>query len=1011
MATINYAIQVTTDETALSDATYGLQSGVFRFITGRPSYDGSPTYPTGEAGIGSDVLEAVWYEGWITADGLGKPKRTIDVTVSGDYGNLSGFDFNILGSKGTDEFWQFLEDNSIYLVGRAVQVFTVIDGVFYYLWNGVVSNNPTTDTEHRFACDDQFRKIHRDMPPSTLNDADNPNIDPNYLGSVLPLVFGSMNAIKLQGISEDPQWLPISSAFMYGYNHALRAAPLVLWDPTDNRAVIYIGQLQMDNRFKGDLSNLVGKFLFSLKSEDRADVGIRINRVQFPSKFGSLDGRFADLILDGNIGLPAGENNISSITEGRDAAYPVSRIVEPLIDENFPLADTYWWVRAANVSVEYQLSDEVLQLIDLTEDGYPILYYNGPYGLDLVKFDTPQILRSYDPDRGTLKLWSATNMGVDTEVYTVSAVPFSVQSFTASLFSEGDPEHTIDYDRRTSYRTGLINASPGDLAYYDLATWTIAFADYGYDYGAYDSIQVGIDVSNTFLREATGYKFKIRMSVVDALGNLIADKDDEGIAIPPVELVYPQSRSFTQEGDYVNFLPNQYYTEVVFTHNFPNTGDRTNGEDSMFFQYTNSFSNHNGTYAIDDADDETVRIFEGLTIPDSILDSLQDGIAMSLQVELMVGIEGENTTTSWAIKQFAMYGVSKIPLTDENLYVAATGEYDTDSGEYNTQNVYGVFRHILEAYDGIDAADIDYHNLESARSTWLTSRNVTQVQNSYNYLKELCRHSYVSIIPLRTGKRRLTAWLDDVTTVAAFDESNIVRGTLKALKYTPMNKAYTNYIVTFNYTDSGGHRGPMINNQYTIQRTDEDAFPALDEDWRKYVGGFSGSEYADAKDLWGRAHQGYLRMKSLQSPPVAYTELKWYPRNSDVYNLTRNKAYNGQTNAARLYLWELVNWCSLQKSIATFSVPMSVANTQLELLDPVTVEDAVLTDGPREGYITKITSDLNKNRIQLKVLLKPYDYVELTDGLIIERGKLLNVDTITERADQGDDTITETGVV
>ena len=124
MSTIHYAVEITTDTTG-TDVTYGLVAGVFRFITDRPGYAGTPTYPTWEDTTNNTN---VWYEGWLLKDGLSSPSRRVDISQTGDYGTNSGFNFTI---RNDTKFWEFIQTNDIWLTNRSVKFYVIIDNVFY----------------------------------------------------------------------------------------------------------------------------------------------------------------------------------------------------------------------------------------------------------------------------------------------------------------------------------------------------------------------------------------------------------------------------------------------------------------------------------------------------------------------------------------------------------------------------------------------------------------------------------------------------------------------------------------------------------------------------------------------------------------------------------------------------------------------------------------------------------------------------------------------------------------
>ena len=75
-------------------------------------------------------------------------------------------------------------------------------------------------------------------------------------------------------------------------------------------------------------------------------------------------------------------------------------------------------------------------------------------------------------------------------------------------------------------------------------------------------------------------------------------------------------------------------------------------------------------------------------------------------------------------------------------------------------------------------------------------------------------------------------------------------------------------------------------------------------------------------------------------------------------------------------------------------------------MDIIQFKDIIYTNSVyRTGFITSIEPDIINDQLKINVMLQP---LELQDtSLIIERGPLLNMDTITETGNEN--TITEIG--
>ena len=210
MSIINYAVQIDTENLTVPDNTaYGFVGGVFRWVTGRPGYTGSPTYPTWEDGTNNTH---VWFESWLLKDEMSDPTRKIDISESGDYGSFSSFDFKIRNDL---LLWKWVSTEGIYFINRKIDLYVVIDGVFYSAWNGVISNNPYDEVGYEFTCVDQFQKIHKMIPPSIVDKNTFPDSKSDVQGDAVPVTIGNVSYSKLKTIRNeaDPKILGYNTKF------------------------------------------------------------------------------------------------------------------------------------------------------------------------------------------------------------------------------------------------------------------------------------------------------------------------------------------------------------------------------------------------------------------------------------------------------------------------------------------------------------------------------------------------------------------------------------------------------------------------------------------------------------------------------------------------------------------------------------------------------------------------------------------------------------------------------
>ncbi len=276
MSIINYAVEVKTDKAVTANDTYGFDGTTFRWITGRPTYDGSTVVPKWEDG--SDNTHK-WAEGWILQDEIGEPTRSVDISSTGGYGTLSGFEFSIRNSPptvGADPLWKWIRDNRIYFTNREVNLYIVIDDVFYAIWSGVVENNPIEEIGYKFKCIDASNKLHRTMPPLTVNRNILPQSDDESQGKPISICVGDISYSKILTVTNAPseQVLVISKPLVTGETEG-KAAAAVEYDTH----TALNPRLRLYTKDKSFVANaLVNKFMYVTRGGGFSDVDI-LNKI------------------------------------------------------------------------------------------------------------------------------------------------------------------------------------------------------------------------------------------------------------------------------------------------------------------------------------------------------------------------------------------------------------------------------------------------------------------------------------------------------------------------------------------------------------------------------------------------------------------------------------------------------------------------------------------------------------------------------------------------------------
>lgn len=485
--------------------------------------------------------------------------------------------------------------------------------------------------------------------------------------------------------------------------------------------------------------------------------------------------------------------------------------------------------------------------------------------------------------------------------------------------------------------------------------------------------------------------------IVDVYGNLI-NTFDETDYYDKAPIAYPMDQ--IPSSSVINFftVPKTYYdnggTQVYPEHElWGATGENAAG------------------------DQVTMRSM--LKLPAEVLDAIKDGTSSRVvQVRVVItsngatAKDGERFQLYVALFEAAFIGERSVNPINDEYYARIKGE--TLPGGIETNNVYGAMQLMMESYDGIPASKIDYTNLPVVRKDWSVGRQLNDSLSSFEYLRELAKHSFVAIAPSRQGKRLLKAWREDTDIVLSITQDNIIRDSITKWEKTPVANLYNDFRLWYNWDAASGNYLDSI----TLTKTDQyypvvggvtgaiSGFPSptgmMDypsdmEQWRTYVGGISPNSYTDAEIMWRFAHESYDIAAAIQPLPKSLSELPWYT-NTYIFN---NKKFSGasKSDSPYKYLENLALWCTLQKDDVQFLLPVTTTNVVLELLDFIQITDTIFSNGEtRVGWITGLEVQPRKNSIKVTVTLNPDEIRE--DLVIRERGQLLNFNLYTESGGQ-----------
>ena len=952
---IAYAVEIDTGASAVTDTDYALVSGVLRFITGRPGYDGTlvpPYCPTDENSI---AVTAQWFEGWLLPEELGSPSRQLTgIEATGGYGTMSGFDFAVHNAT---KLWSRLEALDVYLINRPVTLWVVIDNIFYYAWRGIVGGNPYSDAAQRVQCVDNFAVAHKPFPPTVISKTNFPDVSEDADGDVVPVCIGDVPYAGLKNVSAEPRWEVLSR--VGGVDYYAVPADYYYLDYDNATGTISVG-LKVTGDFPlwdtNYLSVMDGKYLFVARGGGSPDtdkayliIGTHYDKASGLLTVYLQDGFAADISVDAFTTSYAYKSAAATTSE-----------------------DT-WFFRIATLSTTGIISEKPVT-------NYPM----GVAGPHLVEYDSNA--KAYTDISNSVAAWTK---GVAGTTYP------SVTLTNTDLTKDGD---IYAYTMYTARGVRVAPVATADLAGQPRAGYQYVKADDSWDENCTDP---STRLCNHLSYGAAGLQFMCppRSSYYYSYHKACLRVDLPTIDWNSVQSLYiPIDWRTNDLGTYritfdyraVDFL-GRHFSIIGDTAQFPgkhppamddNVDDRVNGTfipPAYFTLAGVPDTAPNRDFWKYELVGDGLTIKDCFLVPNEILQMIKDGYAVgSIDIILtFYTCYTYPTVKTFTFTELALVTSNKVSTSGSNNFVRVSGE---KTGVQSTNNVWAAFKHILEDYDGISSSDIEYGNLLARRSHWHVGRQVTQRKNSADYLSELARNSFVVMFPTRKGRRRMNAWLDDNVASIAHDESVILAGTLKDLRPVDPRELYNDWSITYG-VDPGrnGYLSGLV-----LTKVDQASFPASGtETWKTYMGGLDDDSYNDAKALWDVAHASYLRSQAMRQAPDQIQKLDWFV---DVDDFDPDKTdttldqYRGTGGSAWKFLCTAMDWLSRQRAEVEYALPLTAANlTACELAVPVNFSDTLLTNGADTlGWIRAVTLDLRKHRIVIRLYLVP---VDITYGL------------------------------
>lgn len=826
MTTKHIAVQIDiTDQNTDTDATEGLYAGYFRWVSGRPLYDGSTVVPTG------DNDGNVWKEGILSQENIvGSPDRLIDLTLGGDYGSLSGFSFT---RENTGKFQNYLDTNTYYLINRPIEFHIILGDVFYQCWTGIIADIKYNETTYEIICDDIFESEHKAIPPNTVTFTNSPEALASEFGKPIPVSFGDILRSPIINISGDRNKAQLG--FNSGTNKEIYITQptLAVLDSNDNWALT----MKTPNMEFG-----VDHFIES------GDHWLRVIKGDEQSIF----------IIGNDATTNLGENatTVFSLVKPLDGITDIDEL-----NDNLGFINGYdgvWYYEVLSLKKVNIVSENVISSFPLdTFLNYNLRLFNK----NTLNYDPiSELISEVDVTAGSSV--GRPNISLINNLISISGdftrlipvIPKSLQLFNMTVldrtgaikpnseldneFDTSDFSLLLDKDRSTNLSVSRQAAEELGKVYF---FWDVEFpTDVIFD--SLDEIYLSVDMQIIMGSNADAGRNDLifDLSGLDQYGSTTA-AETVNISTYPTEIPAGATTNF-------NLLPNEYYRsngvdnseQSVFgstighnvtidnatavdkggglvgipitAHPFQQgdtiTIDGTtgyDGEEDIVSQTTNEIvitATYTGeTFAGTETVSSEVNINTLVKITDQLASDFGKTIAINrfrfiIRVGAEIGLGTADPIHEVKIKQIGFYAKKKINVDKEGTFIKIKGE-TVSSNE--TNNVYRTFQHILETYDGFST--VQYNNVSTTRNLWPIGRAVTEKKVSSKYLKELCLSTFVTISPDRYGRRNLSSFREDTTATFTHTDTNgtIINNSITSFQKTPINDVYNEFDLFYDY--------------------------------------------------------------------------------------------------------------------------------------------------------------------------------------------------------------------
>ena len=695
--TIHYAVEIdVSDSINIADekqiglfADAELPGNIFRWISERPDYDGSTVVPTPNAPADwTTTVATKWGEGMLAPNEvLGNPNRLININIAGNYGSLSGFTFEVdnvrieAGNFSGELFFDVLDDNNIRLLNRKIKFYIIINDVFYNVWSGIVAKTSHNETQFFVTCEDDFKNIHKVIPPQIANETLFSNILKKSIGKPIPVTFGFVNHAKLLNVQVEND-------------------PVILsrFDGIGRR----IGQIVLYRKIKDIDGNITG-----------TEIQFRTGDLRHEK--GTFIGAFVRFILDGAV------DDAFRITEDlplQDASSPGGKTHQITIEGGPAVADiviSTTGVSTIKVGTWVEIFDfkSVLVVSNDPISDFPVSNLGAPRALTFFDKDEAEFIDVSE----VLELFNLTDIektgfpGISalTDILDFEGKFFKLFSFTPKTVALNQSlDNTAQFP---SQDFGSIGDELPKLIDRDQLTKnSIQFKEILAGKQNVFALNLLLEMPEE-LRRTQFVKFYVLIDFDVKTSAASASATDQDVSVRPIDLYNVEPNQYKGEDSFFNV--------TILKNNF-SAGEKVNIRliPLNYFNKVGGITKQHGA------------IFETFDLSSFYEETNLFRAYPTARITFSVGgnSTGLGNTVDLDIFEIALAGSKQVSIINDDLFIKTVGEKVSSSipsvDIYETTNVHRIFEAILQTYDGLLATDLDLDKISSR------SRPVLMFQNA-----------------------------------------------------------------------------------------------------------------------------------------------------------------------------------------------------------------------------------------------------------------------------------------